>query len=124
MVLALLVHFPCIPLKSPIPAAVEMPAPVKNPTALVKQSLNSDTVSQQFNQYQPNELPHLTQTIKHRNNTAYGIGNPDAGLVQTQTCVVVEPVNEISVAYVWKEHMIFFYQSIVVTIHKFDMRIV
>jgi len=29
---------------------------------------------------------------------AYGIGNADAGLVQTQSCVVVETVNEISVA--------------------------
>jgi hypothetical protein len=75
-----------------------MPAPVKNPTALWKQSLNSDTVSQQFDHYKKKELPHLTQIIKHRNNTAYDIGNPDAGLVQTQTCVVVEPVNEISVA--------------------------
>ena len=54
--------------------------------------------SQQFYQYQQNELSHLTQTIKHRNNTAHGVGNPDPGLVQTQTCVVVEPVNETSVA--------------------------
>ena len=59
----------------------------------MKESLNSD--SQQFHQYQQNELHPSRQLIEYKASTTDDVENLDPGVGQVQTYGEINPVNGI-----------------------------